>query len=81
MGLQNQISNLIERLKDLTLALLMRPHVWCTNCQVEGHHVTKCPCLRGLGPSSMPMGSTPTLHSVEVAQICSTILFQGHSQY
>jgi hypothetical protein len=53
MGLQNQISTLTERLKYLAPLHPMRPHVWCTHCQVEGHHVTECPRLRGLGPCSV----------------------------
>jgi len=42
MGLQNQISTLIESLKYLPLNHLEILHMLCTHCQVEGNHVVMC---------------------------------------
>lgn len=41
MVLQNQISTLKKRLKDLAPSHPTRPHVWCTHCQVKEHRVTE----------------------------------------
>lgn len=40
LGIQHQIANRIEKLKDLQLACSTRPNVWCTNSLVEGHVAT-----------------------------------------
>lgn len=41
MGIHNQISTLINKLKYLTPSQPMRPQVWWMHQHVEGHHVTE----------------------------------------
>lgn len=69
MGLQNQIANLMEKLKDLQPVRPARPNVWCTHYMVEGHVAIECLRLRGinnLGGIVGPLRTSPTIRVVAV---------------
>ena len=63
LGLQHQIANLTEKLKEMQPIRPARPNVWCTHCLVEGHVATECPRLRslGVGPSIAVVQGTPPI--------------------
>jgi hypothetical protein len=45
MGLahvHSQLSNIMMQLQDIAKIKVMRKHVWCTTCCVEGKHKDEC---------------------------------------
>jgi hypothetical protein len=72
--LQGHIYALTKNIQELTLPKTGRPQVWCTGCYIEGHLVTECPRLRGVGPSSAPMVPPLVGPSGGVAQVVFNIV-------
>ena len=66
LGLQHQIVNLTEKLKEMQPIRPARPNVLCTHFLVEGHVATECPRLRsrGVGTSAATVQGAPPIGGV-----------------
>ena len=71
LGLQHQIANLIEKIKEMQPIRPARANVSCTHCLVEGHVATECPRLRSPGVGASAAAVQVALPIRGVAQINS----------
>lgn len=81
MEIQHQIVDLIEKLRDMQPMWPSRPHIWCTNFHVKGHHAMEFPQMRGSRTPSIPTIPSTSLPTTGVAQVCTQGLYVGHMQF
>jgi hypothetical protein len=66
---QSQLTNITMQLQDMVKAKVVREHVWCTMCHIEGHHRKKCPMMGSYMETGTP-NPFPTRPQTEWCEIC-----------
>jgi len=72
---------LIDKIQELTIPRVVQMQVRSIICYIEGHTVTECPRLRGIGPPPHPIMPPLVGPSGGLTQVSTIVPFHGSVQY